>query len=131
MTRLIETTRTINYKHFNTNGGFIIYWKMTFRLWCMVLNIFYLIKIFNPWKSIYMIPLTIIKMFIKTPWYLFIKPLGQIYSNKITWIGTYKEINGDLVESSVKKHIHHKLFRITFLKHPSSITKADWDYIRK
>lgn len=131
MDYVTQSTFNINSKRLNTNGGFIGYWKMTFKLWLMVFNISDLIKTFTPWKSLYMIPWLFIVMLVKTPWYLFIKPFGQIYSRKTTWVGSYHEKNGIVTGSNIKKHISHKLFGATFLKHPSAMTKADWEHIRK
>lgn len=124
-------TRQINYSRINNNGGFLFYWKLTFQLWCMVLNMLNLIKVFSPWKAIYMIPWTVLILALKTPWFLFLKPFGKIYSLKTTWAGTYQTRNDALIKSSVQKHIAHKLFGITFLKHPSAMTPADWDYVSK
>lgn len=126
-----DVTRNINYNQNSTNGGFIAYWKVTFQMWVMALNIFNLIKVFSPWKSIYMIPWTFVVMLVKTPWWLFIKPLGIIYSSKRTWVGSYQTRNNVIVKSSVKKHITHKLFGIPFLKYSSAMSKADWEYVSK
>lgn len=126
-----QITHDINSQRINYNAGFIAYWKATFSLWLMVLNILNLIKTFTPWRSIYMIPWTFVVMLVKTPWFLFIKPLGQIYSRKTTWVGRFRERGDVILDSTIKKHIAHKLFGITFLKHPSSMTKSDWDHLRK
>lgn len=126
-----DVTRNINYNQNKTNGGFVAYWKATFQMWWMALNILNLIKVFSPWKAIYMIPWTFIVMLVKTPWWLFIKPIGKIYSSKTTWVGAYQTRNDVLIKSTVKKHITHKLLGIPFLKHPSEMTTADWEYVSK
>jgi hypothetical protein len=126
-----QVTYDINHKLLNTNAGFIAYWKVTFTLWRTVLNILGLIKMFSPWKSIYMIPWTFVVMIIKTPWFLFIKPFGQIYSRKTTWVGRFRERDGVILDSTVKKRVSHKLFGITFLKYPASMKKSDWEHLRK
>lgn len=84
-----DVTRNINYKQNKKNAGFIAYWKITFQMWWMALNILNLIKVFSPWKSIYMIPWTFAHMLVKTPWWLFIKPFGIIYSSKRTWVSNW------------------------------------------
>lgn len=126
-----EVTRNVNYSRLNNNGGFIAYWKITFQLWGMALNILNLIKLFSPWKSVYMIPWTLFVLALKTPWFLFLKPLGKIYSFKTTWVGSYRTRNDVIITSDVKKHISHKLFGITFLKYPSVMTPTDWEHVSK
>lgn len=122
-------TRNINYTRTNRTLGFIAHWKLVFSLWGMALNVLSLFRTFSPLKSIYMIPWTYIVLIIKTPWWMFIKPFGKIYSRKTTWIGTYEQRNKTIVNSDVRKNVTHKLFGIPFLKHPSSMTQVDWDYV--
>lgn len=124
-------TRNINYTRTNQTLGFIAQWKLVFSLWLMALNVLSLFRTFSPLKSIYMIPWTYIVLIVKTPWWMFIKPFGKIYSRKTTWVGTYEQRNKTIVSSDVRKHVTHKLLGIPFLKYPSSMTKADWDYVGK
>jgi hypothetical protein len=122
-------TRQINYSRINNNRGFLAHWKLTFKLWAMVLNMLNLIKVFSPLEALYMIAWTVLVLALKTPWFLFLKPLGAIYSFKTTWVGTYQTRNEVLIKSSVQKHVAHKLFGITFLKYPTAMTTADWKYV--
>jgi hypothetical protein len=126
-----DVTRSINYKQSNTHGGFFAYLKITAKIWWMALNILNLIKIFSPWKAIYMIPWTLVVITLKTPWWLFLKPFGWFYSSYITWVGTYQTRNDVIVKSDVKKHITHKLFGIPIFKHQAAMKKADWDHVGK
>jgi hypothetical protein len=122
------TNRRIHHIHTNRNGGFICYAKLTVQLWSQLFSLNSQLKEIgiNRWKYCFLIFLSLLK----TPYWLFIKPLFFIFSKRTTYQGNYTIEDGDLNKNhSVKKTVVYFCFGIPFFMYKSKPNTKDWNFL--
>lgn len=112
-------TKQIHWEKTQKFAGFRTYRKLYFQLWNQVRA---MPKI-APTKMLYS------KMAIKTPWWLFIKPMGQLISYTTVIDGSFSWRNGVLDEMDARKFRTWKLCGVPLISCPLSITKDDVESI--
>lgn len=117
-------TRNINNSHTQKNAGYIVYWKLTFKLWKMF---------FQSARKISFIQFVyrLFVMLFKTPFWLLIKPAFQVFSVKTKMQGSCTWQNDKLIKNSIKKSKYIRIIGIPFLWYPSAITNEEWQKIKK
>lgn len=121
-----RTHKEINYKTTYRNGGFITYWKLYFQFiptYHQAVKDFPFLKKTWAWFT----------FFLKTFWWLFIKPFGAVYKRKRIMKGDFYIINGNVLfqDANIKKTNIHYLLGIPFFANPWVVTGKDWDDILK
>lgn len=124
------TTRTVTKKsvkniYHSSNGGFIIYAKLTFQIWKQAnsisssLNLF---TIFNLYT----------KLFFKSIWWIFIKPFASIFSSSVKIEGNFESVNYQIPKNhNLSKVVIIKIFKIPVFFYPSNLTAEDWQQLLK
>ena len=119
MSKLVK----IDYTSQMRNGGYVLYWKLYFQLWHKFLTINLSI-----WQKIYGAFLLIIK----TPWWLFIKPLGIIFSTKIHYTGYHQQADSGIFDLNIIKTSHFYILGIPYFWYSTQkLNKKDLAYIQK
>lgn len=114
--------KDINYTSTFRNGGFVMYLKLYYNL----------IPLYRQGVGHLSLPKRIFAwlMFVfKTPWWLFIKPLGVLYKRKRILRGHVYILDGRLSEqrSRVKKYNVHYIMGVPVLIHTWFLTHKDVD----
>lgn len=120
--------RRIRHVHINKNGGFICYAKLTAQLWFQLFSLgsqYSQMGLNEP--KYYLLVLLIL---LKTPYWLFIKPLFFVFSKRTTYQGDYTLEDGVLRKHhSVNKTVVHFLLGIPFFMYKSKLNTKDWNYL--
>lgn len=120
--------RKIYHTHTIGNGGFFLYLKLTIYLW---INIFKYRKEFiqvenKKWDYF----IIIITSFLKTPYWLFIKPFLFFFSVKKVYKGSYTLENGNLNKKhSVNKRVIYRFLNIPFFFYFGRPNAKEWSYL--
>ncbi len=122
---IVETNKKVNYVDTQNFGGFICYIKLTFSFWKLIFKQY---KNYTKFQFSKIIFITFFKSF----WWIFIKPIGQIFSYKTIIKGQFKSINYQIPkEHNIKKTFYLQLFNITFFFVPLNLTEEDWKRLLK
>ena len=122
---------SFNYKNTQYFAGFIIYWKLFFQLISQILNATIYLK-----KEKFLLLFNLI--FVKSIWYLIIKPFGFIFSYKKNYTGKMEEYVSissgfkDLHSINATKTTIFYLFRVIpfFYYRTKKLSQSDIEYLR-
>lgn len=119
--------RRIRHVHTNKNGGFVCYAKLTAQLWFQLFSLRSQYSQMGLNQPYYLL---ILLMLLKTPYWLFIKPLFFVFSKRTTYQGDYTLEDGDLNKHhSVKKTVVYFLLGIPFFIYKSKPNTKDWNFL--
>jgi len=117
---IVETNKKVNYVDTQNFGGFICYIKLTFSFWKLIFKQY---KNYTKFQFSKIIFITFFKSF----WWIFLKPIVQIFSYKTIIKGQFKSINYQIPkEHNIKKTFYLQLFNIPFFFVPLNLTEEDW-----
>ena len=127
--RIKKTFKEIQHTHHQEFGGYPTYWSLFTQAWILSS------QLDSP--SIVYARLTLI---VQSPWLLFIKPLGCLFSYKTSYVGSFQQINKiyengqpdsdpQVNSPNVSKWVTFYFIKIPILTFPSNINDKDWERI--
>lgn len=92
-------------KHKQYHGGWLLYLKLVIKLYSQIPQLWNMVGQIKDNKTItrFGIVLGIFTMIIRTPYWLIIKPFGCLFSSSITYSGTHREVNNQVIDYNYTK----------------------------
>jgi hypothetical protein len=114
------TSKRVHNVHTNRNGGFLAYFKLTIQIWKQFFGIRQFASKSQQFGIFFL-------MSIKTPYWIFIKPLFIVFSTKSVIKGEFQLSNGRLSpQHSMEKSVTYRFLNIPFFFYKAKLNKKDW-----
>lgn len=110
-----ENNKTIRFRnsHLQRHGGYIAYWKLCGKLWGMLFDKNLEIKGVTEHLRFSKFCLAF-HLLLKSPWWLFLKPLGYMFSTRTKSEGNVTTDGSNIIKFSGKKIIVYKFLGVPF-----------------
>ncbi|MFA7219762.1 MAG: hypothetical protein WC119_04590 [Synergistaceae bacterium] len=111
----VETYKTIRFKNTHTQryGGYVAYWKLCAKLWKMPFDENLEIKGVTEHLRFAKFCL-VLHLLLKSPWWLFIKPLGCMFSVRTKSEGSVTTDSSNILKFNGEKFIVYKFLGMPF-----------------